>query len=106
VVEHHGLVISADHRLLLPASVLDMKDDVTALLDYLEFSQDLPAYDKTSVVVSGDSSGALLALFAAWHGKIGGSRVRGLLPISPLGGASWVRHPFECVSADSPTASP
>jgi acetyl esterase/lipase len=90
VVEHHGVVVSADHRLLLPSSVLDMKDDVKALLDHLASISAELSFDQKSVVLSGDSSGALLALLAAWHFRIGGHPFAGLLPFAPLGGASWV----------------
>jgi hypothetical protein len=83
-----GYFVSADHR-LLPASVPDMQDDVAALLNCLA---SLPmSYDKHSVVLSGDSSGGLLALLAAWHFKMNGIPYRGLLAFAPLGGTSFVR---------------
>lgn len=57
--------ISADYRLLVPASGHDMLDDVTTLFAYI--SDNLPQIDPKRIAVVGTSAGGYLARLAGLY---------------------------------------
>jgi acetyl esterase/lipase len=68
LARNHGWAfISADYRLLIPASGNEMLEDVLSLFNYIE--NDLPQVDLSRIAVFGSSAGAYPARLAGIYAK-------------------------------------